>query len=65
MAINDITGDSIRTKKTSDAYRDNWEKIFKAQGLKVQRHDPNDDKITGAEVTTIIVDEMYEEDNHE
>lgn len=27
-AKNDITGDSITTKSTSDAYRDNWDKIF-------------------------------------
>jgi hypothetical protein len=25
---NDITGDSIQTKAASDAYRDNWERIF-------------------------------------
>lgn len=25
---NDITGDSIQTKPTSQKYRDNWERIF-------------------------------------
>ena len=25
---NDVTGDAIQTKMTSDAYRQNWEKIF-------------------------------------
>lgn len=25
---NDVTGDSLRSKPTSDAYRDNWETIF-------------------------------------
>lgn len=25
---NDITGDTIRTKVNSDAYRENWERIF-------------------------------------
>ena len=25
---NDVTGDSIQTKMTSDLYRQNWEKIF-------------------------------------
>ena len=27
-AKNDITGDSIATKSSSDAYRDGWERIF-------------------------------------
>ena len=25
---NDVTGDAIQTKLASDAYRQNWEKIF-------------------------------------
>lgn len=25
---NDVTGDTIQTKNTSDLYRQNWEKIF-------------------------------------
>lgn len=25
---NDVTGDTIQTKQTSDLYRQNWEKIF-------------------------------------
>ena len=25
---NDITGDEIRTKVNSDAYRENWDRIF-------------------------------------
>jgi len=25
---NDVTGDSMVSKKTTDAYRDNWDKIF-------------------------------------
>lgn len=28
-ARNDITGDSISTRKTNDAYRDGWDRIFK------------------------------------
>ena len=28
-ARNDITGDSIATRKTNDAYRDGWDRIFK------------------------------------
>jgi len=27
-ARNDITGDSIQSKPSSDLYRDNWERIF-------------------------------------
>ena len=27
-ARNDITGDSLITKASSDAYRDNWDRIF-------------------------------------
>lgn len=26
---NDITGDQIRSRAATDAYRDNWDKIFK------------------------------------
>lgn len=29
VARNDITGDSIQTKGTSDAYRDNYDNIFR------------------------------------
>jgi hypothetical protein len=28
-AKNDITGDQIQTRSTTEAYRDNWDKIFK------------------------------------
>ncbi len=28
VARNDITGDSIQTKEVTDAYRDNYDKIF-------------------------------------
>lgn len=27
-ARNDVTGDNITTKSPSDAYRDNWDRIF-------------------------------------
>lgn len=29
---NDITGDIIKTKTSSDAYRDGWDRIFKKDG---------------------------------
>lgn len=28
IAKNDITGDTLATKPASDAYRDNWDRIF-------------------------------------
>lgn len=31
---NDVTGDTIQTKLPSDAYRQNWEKIFGKKGKK-------------------------------
>ena len=30
---NDITGDTIQSKETSDKYRDNYDKIFKKKDL--------------------------------
>lgn len=35
---NDITGDSISSKKTSDKYRDNYDKIFKKKDLTFWEH---------------------------
>ena len=34
MAINDITGDALKTRATSDAYRDNYDRIFGRKKLK-------------------------------
>jgi len=31
VAKNDITGDSMQSKNTTDAYRDNYDKIFKKE----------------------------------
>jgi hypothetical protein len=28
VAVNDITGDSIITKSSTEKYRDNWDRIF-------------------------------------
>lgn len=28
VAVNDITGDSILTKSSTEKYRDNWDRIF-------------------------------------
>ena len=47
---NDITGDSISSKKTSDEYRDNYDKIFKKKGLTFWEHYCiMDDTICGVE----------------
>jgi hypothetical protein len=35
VAKNDITGDSIQTKSSSQRYRDNWERIFAKKHSKV------------------------------
>jgi len=32
MSKNDVTGDEIKTKSPSDAYRDNYDKIFRKHG---------------------------------
>jgi thiol-disulfide isomerase/thioredoxin len=34
MAKNDITGDSIKTKASSQAYRDGWDLIFNKKNMK-------------------------------
>ena len=35
---NDITGDTIQSKETSDKYRDNYDKIFKKKDLTFWEH---------------------------
>lgn len=39
MAKNDITGDSISTKVTSDSYRNNFDNIFKKETMTIQTND--------------------------
>lgn len=49
-ARNDITGDSIQTKKPSDAYRDGWDRIF---GKNKQSEEKiNDDDSNHTDTTT-------------
>jgi hypothetical protein len=36
VARNDITGDSIQTKGTSSAYRDNYDNIFRKDTMQVR-----------------------------
>lgn len=38
MSTNDITGDKLQTKTTTDAYRDGWEKIFGKKDKRPIRH---------------------------
>lgn len=40
-ARNDVTGDSITTKSSSSAYRDNWKRIF---GEKNKTKEPESDE---------------------
>ena len=35
-AKNDITGDSIKSRNSNKAYRDNWDKIFGKKNKKVE-----------------------------
>lgn len=42
MTKNDVTGDSIKTKKNSDKYRENWDKIFgKNKSKKTTKEEEN------------------------
>ena len=43
-AKNDITGDSIRSKDSSDAYRDNYDKIFRKKELPIVYEGKVEDK---------------------
>jgi len=36
---NDVTGDAIQTKLASDAYRQNWERIFGKRPKKKKKED--------------------------
>jgi len=42
---NDVTGDLIQTKHTSNVYRANWDKIFKKKAVKFRK--PKADKTQG------------------
>ena len=41
MSKNDITGDSLRTKPSTDKFRDNWETIFGKKDM-IRKHPRND-----------------------
>ena len=40
MSTNDITGDKLQSKTTTDAYRDGWEVIFGKKDKPVEPVDP-------------------------
>jgi hypothetical protein len=42
--INEITGDSLTTKRTTDAYRDGWERIFGKKKEQVSNDNPGTDR---------------------
>ena len=43
VARNDITGDSIQTKNTSSAYRDNYDNIFRKDKMQVRVEEKAED----------------------
>lgn len=45
VAVNDITGDSILTKSSTEKYRDNWEKIFGNKNSKDLTKDKEESKL--------------------
>ena len=45
---NDVTGDTIKTKLTSDLYRNNWEKIFGKKKEKKNGRRTSDGKVQKA-----------------
>ncbi len=49
---NDITGDKLATKPSTDAYRDNWDRIFGAKSADKEQENVEDktiDKLTKKE----------------
>lgn len=50
MSINDITGDALKTRVTTDAYRDNFDRIFGRK--KVQSEPTESDKTEPAQNDT-------------
>lgn len=45
VAKNDITGDSIQTKSSSQLYRENWDKIFGKKDSKDLTKDQKESKL--------------------
>jgi hypothetical protein len=42
VARNDITGDTIQTKATTDNYRDNYDKIFRKDNTNIEKNEYQD-----------------------
>lgn len=52
MSINDITGDALISRASSDAYRDNYDRIFGKKKLK----SPSESETLRAEIERIQAD---------
>lgn len=52
MSINDITGDALISRASSDAYRDNYDRIFGKKKLK----SPTESETLRAEIERIQAD---------
>jgi len=57
MSKNDITGDSLVSKKTSEAYRDNWENIWGK--VKIHQSNPPD------QAAPKTIGELFEQETKE
>lgn len=44
-ARNDITGDTIVTKKTDDSYRDGWDRIFGKKSKTEKAEEQNEEQV--------------------
>lgn len=54
-AKNDITGDAIRSKTNSDAYRDNYDRIFRKKKEEVvEEVDTKEDNVLELEPMTMV-----------
>lgn len=53
MAINDITGDALKSRVTTDTYRDNYDRIF---GRKRVKSEPTESDVLKAEVERVQAD---------
>jgi hypothetical protein len=45
VAVNDITGDSILTKSSTEKYRDNWDRIFGKKNSEDLTNDKEESKL--------------------
>jgi hypothetical protein len=58
MSKNDITGDSIRSKPLSKEAEDNWDRIFKKQGITL-----TEEELADVEIIADIVQHHHDKKN--